>query len=79
MGAIGQGLGHMNAPGALLPVEVRQGAPHFQDAMEAARREAHGVGGVANQRQAVRIELRHFFQEGGQAALVAMRSSPSAA
>jgi hypothetical protein len=67
MGTVGQGLGHMDAPDALLPVEVRQGTAHLQDAMKAARREAHGVGGVADEGQAVRIGLRHLLEKGGRA------------
>ena len=63
MGAIGQGLGDVDAPHMLFAVEIGERAPDLQHAMETAGGKAHGVGGVADESQALRIGLRHLLQE----------------
>ena len=66
----------MDAPHPRLAVEISERPPDLQHAMETAGGKAHGIGRIADEGQALRIGLRHFFQHaGGQAALVATGSS----
>ncbi len=75
MGTVGQGLGDVDSPDALLPVEIGQGAPHLQHPMEAAGRQAHGVGRIPDQRQALRVGLGDLLQQRrGQPAFVVIPS-----
>src|SRR3954469_20624637 len=80
MGAVRERLGQVQAAHLVLTVEVGERARHLQHAMKAARREAHGVGGLADKREPLRIRPRHLFERRrGQAALLGTPSKSSAA
>ena len=52
----------MHAPDFFRAVEIGQRARHAQHAMITARREPHGVGGVAQQRHPAGVRPRYVFQ-----------------
>src|SRR5262245_2329497 len=53
----------MHAADLVGAVEVGERARHAQHAMIAARREPHGVGGVAQERKPARVRPRHLFEQ----------------
>src|SRR5262249_18322359 len=62
---VGQGFGEVKATDLFGAVEIGERAGDAQHAMIAARRKAHGLGGVAQELLALRVRPRDLFQKRG--------------
>src|SRR5260370_36460751 len=63
--AVGQGFGEMQPADFLRAVEIGERAGDAQHAVIAARRQPHGLGGVAQEFLALRVRLREGLQRRG--------------
>ncbi len=61
---VGQRFGQMHAADFFGAVEIGKRAGDPQNAVIAARRQGHGVGGIAQQRHPAAVGAHHLFQNG---------------